>query len=221
MQNTLLRCVLVFTWCSIAVPANAVLVTYTNEATFLDATVSPSLESFESFAATNSRNLTNLAATDFTLSVVGGEDFGVFNQLNFNGTFATDGNNYVVSHTSTSSMTFDFSQPIAAFGLNITDFGDNAAQDLILDVGTDSFTIASGPLPNGNELFFGVVDFSGTFSSATLTAQGDSIGIDEVYTAQMAAVPEPSSLALLGLSGLTLVGGALRRRRQPNGSISP
>lgn len=158
MQKALLQFSLIATFCCVAAPADAGLITFTNEADFLAATVDPSLESFESFTATNTRILTNLPVTDFTLSVVAGEEFGVFDQLNFNGTFATDGDNYVVSHTTTSSMTFTFSQPIAAFGLNITGFGDNAEQDLILEAGTESFTIASGPLPDGNLRFFGVVD---------------------------------------------------------------
>lgn len=197
---------------------SAGIIQFTNEADFLAATVNPSLESFESFSATNSRNLTNLAANDFTLSVGPGENFGVFNQApDFFGTFATHGVNYVVSHVATSSMTFTFNQPVAAFGLNVTDFGDNQAGDLILSVGPDSYTIASGPRPNGNQLFFGVIDTMGSFSSVTLTAQGDSIGIDEVYTAEtVQIVPEPHSLAmfLIGICCVTLLSVVRRSRRQ-------
>lgn len=163
--------------------------TYANQADFLAVADAPSLESFESFTATNTRNLSNLVTTNFTLTA--NSNFGVFDeQPDFFGTFATHGSQYIVSGANSSSMTFTFDQPIAAFGLNITDFGDNANDgDLILTIGGESFAIASAPLSNGNQLFFGVVKTASTFSSATLTIEQDSIGIDEVYTATANSSP--------------------------------
>ncbi len=162
---------------------------------------SPNLESFENFTATNQRDLSTLTASDFVLSTQLTNRFGVYNVPDFFGTHATDGTNYVVTVVN-EPLNFSFGTPQKAFGINITDFGDTVVpSSLVLSIdGVPLSSIASSFLPNGNELFFGVIDSTGTFSSATLTYGADAIGLDELYT----AVPEPSAF-LFGLIVLSAI----------------
>ena len=84
--------------------------------------------------------------------------------------------------------------------------------------GCGSFTVSNGGLTlNGNE-FSGLLQFTGTFTSITVTTQnsenwhGFSVGVDGIANN---VVPEPSTYALLstGLIGI----GVLSRRRRRNG----
>ena len=82
--------------------------------------------------------------------------------------------------------------PALAIGLNITDFGDSAVEDLnaevtFLDGSQVSYTaIAEFPLPGGNGLFWGIDtgSFHEPFKSIRFNCGSgcaDNCGIDEVY----------------------------------------
>lgn len=208
--------------------ANAAVVTYTDEATFLGAVSDPTLESFESLPTSTQaeRHQDPITTDDFTATIAPLDD-GIYawrvtdESRTTAGLDPTDGSQYIEIGAGLSSggaaisVTFSFDNPIDSFGLNVFDFGDLGGAgelSLSIDLG-DEFLIASstsGYLGNGNILFFGLtsdVAFSQVVLSKTSTTDG--IGIDEVY---YTTVPEPGTLVLfaVGLLGLAFVA---RRRR--------
>ena len=196
--------------------ALAVVSTYNDFGTFSAAAGLLSEESFESEAATNIFDLTDLTLTDFSLS--GDNPFGVIDAPAFGGAFATNGTNYIVGSVAT-TYTFEFSVPQNFFALTITDFGDNAADDLIITVGTDQYIwrdSSDADVGNGSDVFFGYSDTGSAFTTVTISTPGDAIGIDDVQYAAISAVPIPPAilLSLSGLGALSLVG----RRERANAS---
>ena len=95
----------------------------------------------------------------------------------------------------------ELNTPSKAFGFSITDFGDQSSGALFIatDAGEASsgLTIATAPLSNGNELFFGFTQ-DVQFSSLTFfqTTTEDGIGIDGVYAQ---SVPEPNGMLVIAL----------------------
>jgi hypothetical protein len=109
-----------------------------------------------------------------------------------------------------SVMTFSFTGPINAFGVDIT---TDQAQTLAVggDLGT---SIAMGV---NTPTFFGAIDFSGTFQTFTFTSTGGpNIGFDLVTFGNVTAaeVPEPVSLALWGMISIGLAVGARHRTKR-------
>jgi hypothetical protein len=159
---------------------------YSDELSFLAEAGTVSMESFESLTPTNAPtgDTALIAVTDFTMSVAAA-DIAVMDLVDLNGQHATDGTNWIVWQSGTNEiLTFDFLFPINSFGINITDFGDfgNGQMTFSNDVG-DSFVAAVTPLPNGNALFFGVINSEITFTRVEFlnTVQGEAMGLDEVY----------------------------------------
>ena len=106
-------------------------------------------------------------------------------------------------------MDFLLHNPAMAFGLYITDWGDVGSGVLSISIDNgDSLTVATGPQPGDQDIFFGI---SSTipFSRVTLYQNNDNDGysVDEVYY----GIPEPSAFTLFILGAVL---GARRNRRE-------
>ena len=102
-------------------------------------------------------------------------------------------------------MDFGLHNSAMAFGLYITDWGDVGSGTL--SIGTDNgdlFTVATGPQPGDQDIFFGI---SSTipFNQVTIYQNNDNDGysVDEVYY----GVPEPSAFAIF------ILGAIMAKRR--------
>ncbi len=114
----------------------------------------------------------------------------------------------------TGTATFNFTTPTEYLGFWITG---------VQTVFTSTFTLTiNGPdagtwdIPinvSGGAQYFGITDVGGSFTMATISnISNDAWGIDDVsYNAGVSAVPEPSSLLLLG-SGVLGLAGVIRRK---------
>jgi len=110
----------------------------------------------------------------------------------------------------TSKANFSFHSAINAFGIDIT-----ASRAGTMTVGGDvstTITVADANSP----FFFGVIDFSGTFSNITFAHDFSkpqatvNVGWDAADYGLISAVPEPSALAMWGLVGV--IGLMIARR---------
>lgn len=139
-----------------------------------------------------------------------GGDYGIY-AFHFPagfGAFATDGTTYLVHQSDTgATLSFDFAVPVTAIGFSITDWesptGANAELIARNELG-DEHLIASGPFPNGNEIFFGMVsDTPFTHLDLFNTSPREAYGIDGIYFSAT-AVPIPAT-GFLMLSALLTV----------------
>ena len=137
--------------------------------------------------------------------------------------------NFLFDGGAPSSLTISFATPVLGAGLFVIDYfnpvGDNPltieAFTGANGTGTSlgSFSSAAFNFQANNSYFMGVVSTNGDIGSLVFTDvnsnTGDTTGIDDISFAVrdvVGQVPEPASLALLGLGGAFLA--ATRRRKQ-------
>jgi hypothetical protein len=104
------------------------------------------------------------------------------------------------------SVTFTFASPINAFGAYLSGLQSEGLSMTFNDGAVQSVGL---PNPGGGVAFVGFSDTS-AFSSVTINAINDIIGVDDVRAGTAGAVPEPATFGLLGAA---LAGLALVRRR--------
>lgn len=123
------------------------------------------------------------------------------------------------NNSQTASLTFNFATPINSFGAFFTGIGTANGQTKVQWVnsqGAQSITLGGDINPSVQ--FFGLIDLGEAFTQVTVQMDFtpgtgeifDEIGVDDVRYSNCNPVPEPASIAALGL-GLAAV---IRRRRK-------
>jgi hypothetical protein len=121
------------------------------------------------------------------------------------------------------TLVFTFTQPTQFFGAYLTGVQTNFFADTVSfnDGTSQSITLTGAGTSSsvGETAFVGFTDAGKSITSVTITAGSpttgfDDIGVDDVEF-QVSSVPEPSSLVMCGVAGLTIgcYAGARRRRK--------
>lgn len=194
--------------------ANAVIIsTFTDRTTF-DAATSTTLETFNSFSTETAFHTVPLDVGPFTLSMAGAPNTDAERNkidippLEF-GVFDVDGTNIANLLTfAGDSLFLTFDTGITAFGVDLASFNNGFLRTQIV-VGADTLTPAIADASTVR--FFGFTSDAAFNSVEFRGVANDGYGLDNVAFGSAVAVPEPGTLAMLGvgLAGL----GFLRRRR--------
>jgi hypothetical protein len=119
-----------------------------------------------------------------------------------------------------SSLTFNFAEPMSAFGIHIMSFGTTGPGTLTVSDNSGSTTpqilATSNPLlPPLNDIFFGIHNTDAAFTQVTfsMTTTGDAVAFDGLRSCpEAAAVPEPWSALLAGPIFAFIAARRMRRR---------
>jgi hypothetical protein len=208
-------------------PANAVSgAPVTARNSFLSSLVGVASEGFESFNDATGAPL-NLSFTGsggmLSAQLAGGGAIETSAQGIPDGRFNTTTGGDKFWEASSASFSISFGTAISAFGFYGTDIGDFNGQVrlMLIDVNDVQTELLVPHTQNGNSgslLFFGFIDAANSYKSITFSntgSGGDFLGFDDMVIGDQRQVnpgiPEPGSLALVGLS---LVGLALGGRRR-------
>lgn len=153
----------------------------------------------------------------FTLRAVGGS-LSVTTEGSAQGGYATDGDYFIrydldTPPPETSELVLELDAYAKAFGLNVTGWGDLAGTGLLtfsLD-GVPLFVVGLSLVASPDPRFAGVIS-STPFDEVTFTQYliaDEAYSVDEVRY----GIPEPGTLALLGIAGTALIRRKGRRGR--------
>jgi len=198
--------------------ANASVISFTNEALFLAAAGPTTTENFDSLVAGSA--VTSLPSIGVTSVTTDGDHGSTQAEVASLPVYLTDsthsGNQFLASEVAsptfaTAGLNFSLSGSATAVGLWVTDVGPLGGFVITLFDGATnvgSFTFGAQTVPDS---FVGLTS-SLAFNRVFVDAENefDSWGLDDLTLSSPSAVPEPTTLALIG-SGLA---GALVRRRR-------
>ena len=116
------------------------------------------------------------------------------------------------------SLTFTFDRPIVDFCAYFTG-GQINGSTIKFNDGSDQTLQIPNPGSDGGVVFFGFLDSNSPspIYSLTIDVDGDIVGIDDVRISYAPSVPEPSTIALLGIAvaGLGFSGWRTAKRVAP------
>ena len=195
----------------------ATITEFTSRAAF-DLAVGPTTtEDFNSFVVETPFHTIPLDVGDFTLSMTGTPvTTSGRNRIDLPpplfSVFDVDGTNIAnVLTTSDDSFFITFDVPTTAFGADFASWNDGF---LRTDVVVDGIDVLTPPVGGGSTVrFYG---FSSDTPFTTVRFRGldnDGYGIDNVSYLVTSAIPEPSTLALLGIAVGALTWRRSRRKR--------
>ncbi|MBL4623164.1 MAG: PEP-CTERM sorting domain-containing protein [Immundisolibacteraceae bacterium] len=195
--------------------AHGAIITYTDRATWEAAVVTFQTEIFNSITTDTIFTDSNITFADLTLTSTGGASSDILIDLptyEFNpGTADIDGTARVNlgGLWDGSKLAIDFDFAVSAVGFDVLNYDvDDDSADAFTFLGTQ--LIGSFPGARGETGFIGVIDTSGAnLSPITIQRQSGAsntfVAFDNLSYGSV-SVPEPASLALLGL-GLIALGG--------------
>ncbi|MBU2876460.1 PEP-CTERM sorting domain-containing protein [Aliiglaciecola lipolytica] len=209
----------------IGLPAQAGLISYTDEALWNSAVGSVSgTENFNSFSTdTTFRNAT-VSANNMQITGVPGANGDATNIVDaqsfvFSGGYAIDGTSYLLGDlTGSQTLRVDFDSSVSAWGATFSGISNGTLNTVIsaYDSNSNLLGMLNSSSPNNSTVgFYGFSFDSNEMADylvfQNITLNNDVFGMDNVSFVTATSVPEPASMALLGLG---LAGIAFSRKKK-------